>query len=59
MEQEDETVTDTEKLKVIEKVLADAWEYAPQTKDKATGYYEGVLTCIDSILHQKFEEESK
>lgn len=52
-------MTDTEKLKIIEKMLADAWEYTPQRKENAVGYYEGVLTCIDSILKRKGDEEAK
>ena len=48
-----------EKLKLIEGVLRNTWEYVPQRKENVAGYYEGVLTCIDSILKQKGDEESK
>lgn len=48
-----------DKLKLIEAVLKSTWEYVPQRKENVAGYYEGVLTCIDSILKQKGDDEVK
>lgn len=54
-----------DKLKLIEAVLESTWEYVPQRKEniaecyEIAGYYRGVLTCIDSILRQKGDDEVK
>lgn len=47
------TMTDAEKLVLIDHMIADAWEYI--TDNKPDGYFEGILCCIATVINMESE----
>lgn len=47
-------MTDAEKLRIIDSMIAEAWEASPMptaTPDRCWGYYDAVLVCISSVIN--------
>ena len=55
-------MTDKEKLKLIDRMIADGWEFSPSPAngvDRLCGFYDGVLVCIGAVIGVEDENESK
>lgn len=48
-------MSDVDKLRLIKAIITDAWQYSPSRKEVA-GYYEGVLSSINSVLDTASDE---
>lgn len=48
-------MSDTEKIKVIDKIIAKAFEYEP-IRDSKTGYYEGIISAILGVIGEGTED---
>lgn len=48
-------MTDAEKLKLIDHMIADAWEFA--IANKPDGYFEGVLSCIGTVVNMEDDHD--
>ena len=47
-------MTDTQKLKLIDAIIADGIEFAPESENNS-GYYMGILMAIGSVIAMKDE----
>lgn len=52
-------MSDADKLKLIKNIINDAWQYSPSRKEVAAGYYEGVLSSLNSVLDTHGDGEAK
>ena len=43
-------MTDTQKIKAIEKIIASAFEFEPTENERKDGYYEAVAVAISAII---------